>query len=105
MPLVLALLDLAFAYFSIRLAHPDNAFFARRIPPTPETRCPNSPPTAGKPEILAPCSGVSVPQISGFTSGSFLTIGSSLPLPEITAASSLVAVGPLNGAPVLLAPF
>jgi hypothetical protein len=109
MPPVLASLALAFAFFSFRLAHPDYAFFRRRIPPTPETRCPNSPPTVGKPEILAPCSGVSVPltpkrEVPGFTSGRFLTTGSSLPLAEITAAGSLVAAGPLNGAPELRVP-
>jgi hypothetical protein len=109
MPLVSASLVLAFAFFNFHLAHPDNAFFARWILPTPETRCPGSPPTAGKPERLAPCSGVSVTltpkgEVPGFISGRFLTTGLSLPLAEISAAGSLVATGPLNGAPELLAP-
>jgi hypothetical protein len=108
MPTVLASLAIAFAFFSFHLAHQDNAFFARWIPPTPETWYPNSP-TAGKPEILAPCSGVSVlltskREVPGFTSGRFLTTRLSLPLAEITAAGLLVAAGPLNGAPELSAP-
>jgi hypothetical protein len=98
-----------FCFFSFRLANPDNAFFARRTRPTPETRCPGSSPAAGKPEILAPCSGVSVSlttkgEVLGFTSGGFLTTGSSLPLAEISAAGSLVATGPLNGARSFLPP-
>jgi hypothetical protein len=98
-----------FAFFSFRQANPDSAFLARQIPPTPETRCPGSPPAAGKPEILAPCSGVSVSltpkrEVPGFTSGRFLTTGLSLPLAEISAEGSLIATGPLNSAPELPAP-
>jgi hypothetical protein len=46
------------------------------------------------PEREVPCS----------TSGRFLTIGSSLPLAEVTAAGSLVATGSLSGTPELPAP-
>jgi hypothetical protein len=108
MPPVPASLALDLAFFSFRLAHSDKAFFARRSPPTPETRCPR-PPAVGMLEVLPPCSGVSVllsPKrgVLGFTSGRFLTTGSSVPLAEISKAGSLVAAGPLTGAPELPAP-
>jgi hypothetical protein len=97
---------LHFALFRFCLAHPDNDFFTRWNAPTLETRCPSSPPTAGKPEALAPYSDISVSltlkkEVPGFISGSFLITGSSVPLAEISAAVSLVATGPLNGAPEL----
>jgi hypothetical protein len=38
-------------------------------------------------------------EVPGSTSGRFLTIGSSLPLAEVTAAGSLVATGPVTGTP------
>jgi hypothetical protein len=108
MPPVSVSLALAFDFSSFRLAHPHIAFFTRRNPTTPETRCPSSP-TAGRPEVLASCSGVLVSrtpkrEFPGFTSGRFLTTVSSLPLAETSAAGSLVATGPLNGAPELPAP-
>jgi hypothetical protein len=100
-------LDLTF--LSFRLAHPDNAFFARRSSPTPETVCPNPSPAVGMLEVLAACSGVSVlltPKrvVSDFNFDRFQTTGSSLSLAEISTAGSLVAAGPLNGAPELPAP-
>jgi hypothetical protein len=60
MPPVLASLALALSFFYFRLAHPDNAFFARRNPPTPETVSPSASPAVGVLEVLAPYSGMSV---------------------------------------------
>jgi hypothetical protein len=42
--------------------------------------------------------------IFGFTSGRYLTIGLSLPLAEMSTAGTLVAGGPLRGAPELPTP-
>jgi hypothetical protein len=47
---------------------------------------------------------ITVSLVPGLASGRFLTSGLSLPLAEASAAGSLVATGPLNGAPELSAP-
>jgi hypothetical protein len=81
MPTVPASLALALAFFSFRLAHPDNAFFAQWSPP--ETMCPSATPAVGVLEVLAPCSGMPVlltPKrvVFVFTSDRFRTAGSSV---------------------------
>jgi hypothetical protein len=108
-PIVPALVARALAFFSLHLAEPDKAFFARRNPPAPETRSPRSSLALGVLELLAPCSGMSellIPKrgVLSLTSGRFLANGSSLSLAEISTAGSLVAAGPLNGVPELPVP-
>jgi hypothetical protein len=44
-------------------------------------------------------------EVPGSTSGRFLTIGSSLPLAEVTAAGSLVATGTLTDTPGASSPL
>jgi hypothetical protein len=80
MPPVSASLALALVFFNFHLAHPDNAFFTRWSPPTPETRCPRPSPAVGMLELLVACSGMSVlltlkRGILSFTLGRFLTFG------------------------------
>jgi hypothetical protein len=100
--------------FQVSSSTSGNTFFARRSPPTPETRCPRPSPAVGMVEVIAPCSGVLVlltPKrgVLGFTSGKSLTTGSFLPFAEISAADSLVATGDrsrhrLSSTPVLRSP-
>jgi hypothetical protein len=58
MPPVPTSLALALAFFCFRLAHPDNAFFARRNAPTPETVCPRASPAVCMLQVLAQCRAI-----------------------------------------------
>jgi hypothetical protein len=110
MPPVPASFALFLALFSFHLAEPDKAFFARRSPPTPDTNCHRSSLDVGVLELLASCSGMSElltlkKGVFCLTSGRFPTIGSSLPLAEISAAFLMVATGTLNSELELPAPL
>jgi hypothetical protein len=107
-PPVRATLVSDLACSSLRLAAPDNAFLARRSPPIRETACPD-PPFAGMLEVLAPCSGTSVPLLPrklvvNCVSDRFRTTGTSPSLTYVSPAGSLVASRHLTDSPKLPAP-
>jgi hypothetical protein len=93
---------------SFCLVAPDNAFLARRNPPAPETGC-HDHPSAGILEVLAPCSGMSVPLlprgliVNCVSDGSWTT-GTSPPLTCILPAGSLVTFRHLTNVLELPAP-